>query len=100
MKLKDLFLLLLSDTGVCGDMQALAQLSSRVLNQGGDWSGLRHIPVRYPGNKQKLCVSCTSNSTRTKSGWHVYTRFYCLACDLPLCRGEPRHCFAKYHNLT
>ncbi|XP_060086300.1 uncharacterized protein LOC132565634 isoform X16 [Ylistrum balloti] len=59
--------------------------------------GLRHVPQHYEGNKQKLCVQCLQNCTRTKSGWHVYTRFYCRVCLVPLCRGPPRHCFAVYH---
>ncbi|XP_069132959.1 serine-rich adhesin for platelets-like isoform X6 [Argopecten irradians] len=58
---------------------------------------LRHVPQHYEGNKQKLCVQCLQNCTRTKSGWHVYTRFFCRACLVPLCRGPPRHCFAVYH---
>ena len=131
MNLIALFLLLLSESGVCGDMQAWGQLSSRVINpftptdyfnsfkinesmtsslqllsagkvnQGVNHSGLQHVPVRYEGKqRQKPCVNCSSNSTRTKAGYYVYTSFYCLACNIPLCRGEPRNCFAKYHNLT
>ncbi|XP_021368245.1 zinc finger and BTB domain-containing protein 32-like isoform X16 [Mizuhopecten yessoensis] len=95
------------DPGGAKDPVFLPMVSSGVkVVSGYQYSGVAydpgpiHVPQHYEGNKQKLCVQCLQNCTRTKSGWHVYTRFYCRTCLVPLCRGPPRHCFAVYHTCV
>ncbi|OWF43291.1 hypothetical protein KP79_PYT18759 [Mizuhopecten yessoensis] len=55
------------------------------------------IPISGPINR-KLCVYCQLNKTKTKSGWLVYSRCKCEACDVALCKRE-RGCFKLYHDL-
>ncbi|XP_060086273.1 uncharacterized protein LOC132565629 isoform X3 [Ylistrum balloti] len=55
------------------------------------------IPITGPINR-KLCVYCQLNKTKTKSGWLVYSRCKCEACDVALCKRE-RGCFKLYHDL-
>ncbi|XP_033752942.1 uncharacterized protein LOC117336489 isoform X13 [Pecten maximus] len=57
--------------------------------------GLAHRMIHTEGKKLRLCVYCSLNKVKTKSGWYVYTTHKCEACDVPLC--QSRNCFITYH---
>ncbi|XP_060086265.1 uncharacterized protein LOC132565628 isoform X8 [Ylistrum balloti] len=57
--------------------------------------GLTHRMIHTEGKKLRLCVYCSLNKVKTKSGWYVYTTHKCEACDVPLC--QSRNCFVTYH---
>ncbi|XP_021368170.1 uncharacterized protein LOC110459950 isoform X13 [Mizuhopecten yessoensis] len=57
--------------------------------------GLTHRMIHTEYKKLRLCVFCSLNKVKTKSGWYVYTTHKCEACDVPLC--QSRNCFVTYH---
>lgn len=61
-----------------------------------DPKGNIHTQITSQGYKLKKCVYCAAHRVRSKSGYIVYCRFMCQACDVALCKGS-RACFQLYH---
>lgn len=61
-------------------------------------SNSNHKLVSTEGKKLRGCAYCNFYKVKTKSGWGVYTRHKCEACDVPLCK-KVRPCFYLYHDM-
>lgn len=59
---------------------------------------ISHKLVSTEGKKLRGCAYCNYYKVKTKSGWGVYTRHKCEACNVPLCK-KVRPCFFLYHEM-
>ena len=62
-----------------------------------------HTPVQFTRQEapclKRTCVICRAGRVKTKSGGSVETRWKCLQCNVPLCRGI-RDCFNIFHSAA
>ena len=62
--------------------------------------GLKCHELRsHPGAPRKVCAFCKYSGERFSSGNIKQTSYWCLTCDVHLCRPQVRDCFANYHKM-
>ncbi|XP_069105020.1 piggyBac transposable element-derived protein 4-like [Argopecten irradians] len=54
-----------------------------------------HHKLEKISGRKKICKECSVQKRRTPKGRHIETSFFCVFCDVPLCRNG---CFAAYHH--